>query len=317
MLHSLRMRSVVRKLLSAVLTCGVWLIPTCDAQECGRPFVETRIVGGSEAQNGAWPWQVDIQLGTSGHVCGGSVISRDWVLSAAHCFTDPSNVSSYRLYMGRYQLSGTNQFETLREVKRVVVAQGYTTPQEGRDVALVELSSPLTWTTHIQPVCLPDANFLFYGGTMCYVTGWGDTQVGVSLAGVGKLREVSVPIIDQETCNSMYQSSFHNVDTVYILSDMICAGYPEGGKDACQGDSGGPLVCSIGNDTWIQAGVVSFGLGCAQKNRPGVYARVSSFADLIRSTVPDVQLLDHACQRAAHGLVVLSVGLGVVMLGRS
>lgn len=88
--------------------------------------------------------------------------------------------------MGRYQLSGTNQFETLREVKRVVVAQGYTTPQEGRDVALVELSSPLTWTTHIQPVCLPDANFLFYGGTMCYVTGWGDTQVG------GECRNISL-----------------------------------------------------------------------------------------------------------------------------
>ncbi|XP_053475096.1 serine protease 27 [Ictalurus furcatus] len=371
MLHITRMRSFGVEVLVAVLASGVWLMPSCDAQECGRPLVVTRIVGGSEARDGAWPWQVDIQMGKAGHVCGGSVISRDWVLSAAHCFPElsmwshpqqqvmrtptrsrasgrigqvrraegvriagisgvacvapqrertqtisPSDVSSYRLYMGRYQLNGANQFETSREVKRVVVAHGYSTPQKGRDVALVELSSPLTWTNQIQPVCLPNADFQFYAGTMCYVTGWGDTQEGVSLSGVGTLREVGVPIIDQDSCNSMYQIDASNADTVSILSDMICAGYQEGGKDSCQGDSGGPLVCSTGNGTWIQAGIVSFGLGCAQKNRPGVYARVSSFVGLIRSTVQDAQLLDHACNCAAHSLVVLSVALVAVMLGR-
>ncbi|XP_026990555.2 serine protease 27 [Tachysurus fulvidraco] len=304
------------ELLIVVLGSGVWFIPTRHAQECGRPLVGTRIVGGSEARDGAWPWQVDIQTITGGHVCGGSVISRDWVLSAAHCFPDPSDVSSYHLYMGRYQLNGANQFETMREVKRVVVAQGYSTPQEGNDVALVELSSPLNWTSYIQPVCLPNANFLFNVGTMCYVTGWGNTQEGVSLSGAGTLREVGVPIIDQVACNSMYHMDTSNSDTLSILADMICAGYQEGGKDSCQGDSGGPLVCSMGNGTWIQAGVVSFGLGCAQKNRPGVYARVSSFVGLIRSTVPDVQLLDHACNLAAHGVVVLSVALTAVMLCR-
>ncbi|KAF4093235.1 hypothetical protein AMELA_G00029900 [Ameiurus melas] len=304
------------EMLVALLASGVWLVPPCDAQGCGRPPVVTRIVGGSEARDGAWPWQVDIQMGKAGHVCGGSVISSDWVLSAAHCFPDPSAVSSYRLYMGRYRLNGANRFETWREVKRVVVAHGYSTPQEGRDVALVELSSPLTWTNQIQPVCLPNADFQFHAGTMCYVTGWGDTQEGVSLSGVGTLREVGVPIIDRDSCDSMYQIDAPDTDTVSILSDMICAGYQEGGKDSCQGDSGGPLVCSTGNGTWIQAGVVSFGLGCAQKNRPGVYARVSSFVGLIRSTVQDARLLDHACNRAAPSLAVLSVALVAGMLGR-
>ncbi|TSQ24017.1 Serine protease 27 [Bagarius yarrelli] len=284
--------------------------------ECGRSLVGTRIVGGSEARVGAWPWQVDIQMEASGHVCGGSIISRDWVLSAAHCFPDPSDVSSYQLYMGRNQLNGANQFEMVRAVKRVVVAHGYSRPQEGRDVALVELSSPLTWTNYVQPVCLPSSDSQFYGGTMCYVTGWGNTQEGVSLSGVGTLREVRVPIIDQESCNSMYQIDLSNSDAVSILSDMICAGYQEGGKDSCQGDSGGPLVCSLENGTWIQAGVVSFGLGCAQKNRPGVYARVSSFVGLIRSTVPEAQLLDHACKCAAPSIMVLSVTLTALMLGR-
>lgn len=98
--------------------------------------------------------------------------------------------------MGRYQLSGANQFEMSREVKSLVLAHGYSTPQEGRDVALVELSSPLTWTNHIQPVCLPSATFQFYGGTMCYVTGWGDTQEG------GKCRE-------QGLTEQVQQSALH------------------------------------------------------------------------------------------------------------
>ncbi|KAI5615020.1 serine protease 33-like, partial [Silurus asotus] len=285
--------------------------------ECGRPLVGTRIVGGSDARDGAWPWQVDIQMGDSGHICGGSIISKDWVLSAAHCFSEPLDLSSYLLYMGRYQLQGVNQFETSRAVRQVVIAQGYTAPQDGRDVALVELSSPLTWTSYIQPVCLPNTNFQFYSGTTCYVTGWGNTQEGVSLSGIGTLQEVEVPIIDQDSCNSMYQIDSDASNAVSILSDMICAGYQEGGKDSCQGDSGGPLVCSLENGTWIQAGVVSFGLGCAQRNRPGIYARVSSFARLISSTVPDAQLLDRACNIwAAHSLVVLSVALTAMMLAR-
>lgn len=92
--------------------------------------------------------------------------------------------------MGRYKLNGANQFETMREVKRVVVAHGYSTPQKGNDVALVELSSPLTWTFYIQPVCLPNADFLFSVGTMCYVTGWGDTQEGGEWRKVGSTKQL-------------------------------------------------------------------------------------------------------------------------------
>ncbi|XP_062874974.1 serine protease 27 isoform X2 [Trichomycterus rosablanca] len=281
---------------------------------CGRPSLGARIVGGTEAREGAWPWQVDIQMGTNGHVCGGSIISRYWVLSAAHCFPNPSDVSPYRLYMGRYQLNGNNQFETSSRVSRVVVPDGYSSPQDGKDIALVQLSSPLTWSDRIQPVCLADAQLQFYGGTMCYVTGWGNTQEGVSLSGIGTLREVQVPFIDRDSCNTMYRIQSSSFETVDILSDMICAGYKEGGKDSCQGDSGGPLVCPGGNGTWIQAGIVSFGLGCAQRNRPGVYSKVSSYAWLIRSTVPDAQLLGRACNSSPRSLLVLSLGLMLIIL---
>ncbi|XP_051994413.1 serine protease 33 [Xyrauchen texanus] len=289
---------------------------TCEAQVCGRPPLGKRIVGGVEASEGAWPWQVDIQMGASGHVCGGSIISRDWVLSAAHCFPYPSEVSSYRLYMGRQQLNGLNTFEIVSLVQRVVVPEGYSNPQQGRDVALVQLRSPVTWSGRIQPVCLPHSGLQFDSGTLCYVTGWGHTQEGVPLTGAGALREVQVPLVDQSSCQSMYHIQSSKSETVNILSDMICAGYMEGGKDSCQGDSGGPLVCPVGNGTWIQAGVVSFGLGCAQKNQPGVYSKVSSFAGLIRTTVPEAQLLGHSWRIESQMPLILCLYFALALFCR-
>ncbi|XP_077068961.1 serine protease 33 [Siphateles boraxobius] len=302
--------------LQLLLVLMVTGLSMCVAQVCGRPPLGKRIVGGVEASAGAWPWQVDIQMGANGHVCGGSIIAKNWVLSAAHCFPNPSDVSSYRLYMGRHLLNGYNQFEMVSQVQRVVVPEGYSSPQEGRDVALVQLRSPVTWSDRIQPVCLPYAGFQFNSGTVCYVTGWGHTQEGVSLTGVGALREVEVPIIDQSSCQSMYQILSSDLVTVDVLSDMICAGYMEGGKDSCQGDSGGPLVCPVGNGTWIQAGVVSFGLGCAQKNRPGIYSRVSSFASLIRTTVPEAPFFGHAWRSESQTTLVLGLSIALVVFWR-
>ncbi|KAJ8399972.1 hypothetical protein AAFF_G00407020 [Aldrovandia affinis] len=299
----------VRVILLLAVSLGV---QTCVAQVCGRPPLENRIVGGNDAQEGAWPWQVDVQTSLHGHVCGGSLITQEWVLSAAHCFPDPSDVSSYTLYMGRYQLNSFNQFEVSSLVSQVIVPSGYSDPQQGQDMALVQLASPVTWSNRIQPVCLPDASTLFPSGMRCYVTGWGNVQDGVSLPGAGTLQQVEVPIIGQASCQEMYQ--VQPTDSVDILSDMICAGFQEGGKDSCQGDSGGPLVCPMVNGTWVQAGVVSFGLGCAQANQPGVYAKVSTFSEFIRNTVPEIQLFGRAPTRWANDMVVLANALASLLV---
>lgn len=279
------------------------------AQQCGRPsIVENRIVGGIAATDGAWPWQVDIQTVKDGHICGASIITESWILSAAHCFTNPSDVSPYNIYVGRYQLNGNNQHESVHRVSRIVIPYGYNEPQNGKDLALVKLSSPVTWSDYIRPVCLPASGNLFTVNMQCYVTGWGDVRDDVPLTGVRTLQEVQVPIISQSSCQEMYRTD--PKEQVDILYDMICAGYQQGGKDSCQGDSGGPLVCRTVNGTWVQAGVVSFGLGCAHANKPGVYARLTSYTSFITNTVPELQLYDRAeqnwCGRAAMLVSCLS-----------
>lgn len=261
---------------------------TVSGQSCGRPpAVENRIVGGTDATAEKWPWQVDIQKSFD-HVCGGSLIAQDWVLSAAHCFPNPSDLEPYIIYAGRHQLNGANVHESSHRVRRLVIADGYVEPHSGRDIALVQLSTPVSWSDYIHPVCLPASGTLFPSGMMCYVTGWGNIRDEVPLPGVGTLQEVQVPIMSQSSCQDMY--NLNQKEQIDILYDMICAGYQEGGKDSCQGDSGGPLVCQMVNGTWVQAGVVSFGLGCAHRNQPGVYSRLTSFTSFIRSTVPEVQL---------------------------
>lgn len=280
------------------------------AQECGRPTIaKNRIVGGDDATEGSWPWQVSIQTMSAGHVCGGSLIAKDWVLSAAHCFPNPSDVSSYIIYVGQHQLNGFNPHHSSHRVSRIVIPSGYSEPHSGKDLALVQLSSPVTWSDYAHPICLPASGTLFPGGMKCFVTGWGNIRDDVPLQGVGTLQEVELPIISQSSCQQMYQ-----VEQVDILYDMICAGFQEGGKDSCQGDSGGPLVCQMVNGTWVLAGVVSFGLGCAQRNKPGVYTRLTSYSSFISNMVPEIRLYGRANQNWRGGAVVLVSCLSTLLI---
>ncbi|TDG98097.1 hypothetical protein EPR50_G00214660 [Perca flavescens] len=295
--------------LHAIIFWCVTGILASYAQECGRPhIVESRIVGGTDATEGEWPWQVDIQTEKSGHICGGSIITESWVLSAAHCFPDPSDVRSYIIYVGRYQLNAYNKYMSTYRVSQVVIPSGYNEPHNGKDLALVKLSSSVTWSQYVLPICLPASGTLFPSGMQCHVTGWGNIRDDVPLPGVGTLQKVQVPIISQSSCQEMYQTN--PTEQVDILYDMICAGYQKGGMDSCQGDSGGPLVCQMENGTWVQAGVVSFGLGCAHQNQPGVYARLTTFSSFIENTVPEIKLYGRAnwnwCGRAAMLVSCLS-----------
>uniref|UniRef100_A0A6I8RK46 Peptidase S1 domain-containing protein n=1 Tax=Xenopus tropicalis TaxID=8364 RepID=A0A6I8RK46_XENTR len=257
--------------------------------ECGMRQQLTRIMGGQNAQQGAWPWQARIQ-GNDGGLCGGSLVTTKWVISAAHCFNSSNPPSFYTVYLGSYQTSVPNANEVPMTVKRFMNHPNYTSPDKGFDIALVELSSDVNYTLYIQPVCLPSIGVSLLTGLQCWVTGWGNiASNGEYLPEPNTLQELAVPLIDNQQCNTLLQtpSSTGQSSSFVILNDMLCAGYIDGSKDSCQGDSGGPLVCTQ-NSRWYLVGAVSFGEGCGQPNRPGVYTRLTTYYDWILSYAPEV-----------------------------
>uniref|UniRef100_A0A8C5CDQ5 Peptidase S1 domain-containing protein n=1 Tax=Gadus morhua TaxID=8049 RepID=A0A8C5CDQ5_GADMO len=242
-------------------------ISTCDfillflVLLCGRAPLNTKIVGGVDAAPGTWPWQASLQ--TFYHFCGGSLINNLWVLTAAHCFT---------VILGRQGQAGSNPNEQSRTISRIVCHPDYSGTTNDNDICLLELSSAVTFTDYIAPVCLAADGSTFNSGIINWVTGWGTTSFGAA----DILQEVDLPIVGNRECDRQHRTK--------ITNNMICAGFSAGGKDSCQGDSGGPLVIKRGLQ-WVQSGVVSFGARCALPNTSGVYARVSKFQVWINSII--------------------------------
>lgn len=245
------------------------LISGAEAQSivCGSAPLntKTRIVGGEDATAGTWPWQVSLQR-NGFHFCGGSVIGDEWILTAAHCFPS-SSLSGLQVVMGADNIATSSSNQVSISVSQIIPHPDYDSSTFDNDICLLKLSSKVTFSNYIQPVCVTDTNTGPSDGSSVWVTGWGTLSSGGSSP--NQLQEVMVPIVPQATCKESYSS---------LTDNMICAG--EAGKDSCQGDSGGPLVYQI-NGSWSQAGVVSFGQGCAQAGFPGVYARTSRYVTWI------------------------------------
>ncbi|KAG7326116.1 hypothetical protein KOW79_009517 [Hemibagrus wyckioides] len=227
---------------------------------CGVAPLNTRIVGGTNAPEGAWPWQVSLQKNGI-HFCGGSLINKEWVMTAAHCFSSTPK-AGVLAYLGKQTLVGTNPYQVYKTISKIYSHPSYNKVTNDNDITLLHLNSAVTFTDYIRPVCLPSLGSDFPGGTKCWITGWGNIASGVRLPSPGVLQEAEVPVVDRTTCNNMLGS-------VKVTENMICAGYTEGGTDTCQGDSGGPMVTKQGSGVWIQAGITSWGYGCALPGSPG------------------------------------------------
>ncbi|KAK9978854.1 hypothetical protein ABG768_020592 [Culter alburnus] len=245
----------------------------CQLDVCGRAPLNVRIVGGNNATAGAWPWQVRIHVHK--YLCGGTLINKDWVLSAAHCFNNVSDPYTV-MFFGRLNQSGSNPHEIIRTASRIIRHPNYNDQPHNNDIALIQLNSSVTFSDYIKPVCLAAAGSVFSADTESWVTGWGTLQFGGTLPDT--LQEVMIPIVNNSDCDKAYRGF-----NISITSNMICAGLlNQGGKGQCQGDSGGPMV-SKKDSLWIQSGIVSFGKGCAEPKYPGVLARVSQYQNWIKS----------------------------------
>nr|XP_048708828.1 serine protease 27-like [Caretta caretta] len=248
-------------------------LPMLEA--CEQPMESPRIVGGNDAKNGSWPWQVSIREG-SNHVCGGSLIA-----------SMGEDTSAYHVNLGEYQLLNPSESLVSFPIKKIYRHPNYTDIRSSSDIALVELETPVNFNRVIRPICLPASSVEFPMGMECWVTGWGDTKYGGSLTAPKTLQAVQVPLIDRDACNSLFKIGSYADDPQEIdpiKQDMICAGYPQGEKDSCQGDSGGPLVCEC-DSTWLLAGVVSWGMECGNPNCPGVYSLLPPYAKWIQGHV--------------------------------
>ncbi|NXR84247.1 TMPS2 protease, partial [Pycnonotus jocosus] len=230
-----------------------------------------QIVGGSGAVLGQWPWQVSLHVqGT--HVCGGSIITPQWIVTAAHCVEGQlSDPHSWRVYAGIL-----NQDEMLiksgYKVQKIISHPDYDTDSKDNDVALMKLETALSFTENVRPVCLPNPGMMFQSNQQCWISGWGAEYQGGKTSNT--LNFVAVPLIERSKCNAVY------IYNGMILPTMICAGELAGGVDSCQGDSGGPLV-TYHYSVWWLVGDTSWGSGCATPNKPGVYGNMTVFTDWI------------------------------------
>uniref|UniRef100_A0A3B4U9C9 Acrosin n=1 Tax=Seriola dumerili TaxID=41447 RepID=A0A3B4U9C9_SERDU len=254
---------------------------------CGqRPLVappgRSRIMGGQEAPEGAWPWQVSIQI-QSRHHCGGTILNSLWVLTATHCFY--KYLAHFRVVAGLNVLSAPGDHAQIHSISRVEMHKDYDDITSDNDVTLVLLSSPFNFTDHVQPICTPHnvTHEFTLNFSHCFISGWGSTYYkGCQLAdtdtAVG-LQEAEVELIDRTTCNLITWYNGH------VTENMICAGLESGAADSCQGDSGGPLQCySEDEERFYVVGVTSFGEECGLPHRPGVYARTSRFAGWLKTS---------------------------------
>ncbi|XP_049284688.1 serine proteinase stubble isoform X2 [Anopheles funestus] len=280
-------------MLANVTTDGVTLapdflttstLPTLEGIDyrsvCGkRMFPEPRIVGGTKAAFGRWPWQISLRqwrTSTYLHKCGAALLNENWAITAAHC-VDNVPPSDLLLRLGEYDLALEEEPYGYQERRvQIVASHPQFDPRTFEyDLALLRFYEPVIFQPNIIPVCVPENDENFIGRT-AFVTGWGRLYEDGPLPSV--LQEVTVPVIENKICETMYRSAGYIEHIPHIF---ICAGWKKGGYDSCEGDSGGPMVIQRPDKRFLLAGVISWGIGCAEPNQPGVYTRISEFRDWI------------------------------------
>ncbi|XP_077965725.1 serine protease 30-like [Styela clava] len=283
-------------------TCGYDSTMASQIQE--PHWKNMRIYGGLRAEEGRWPWMVQL-ISTPENlepgICGGSLLSKKWVVTAAHCFR---NKYSYPINTWTAILGTSQNFLNMRLIsdgleirmlEEVIIHPEHNLFYH-HDIALVKLESQVNYSDVIKPICLPCLETP-QEGDMCWTVGYGKTDDNKDS---GALREVDVPIASMKSCSKVYADS----GRILQQDHMICAGHKEGEKDACNGDSGGPLMCQRKDSCqWYQAGIVSFGKGgCGLKGVYGVYTSMKAHQRWIRRHIGEEATNDICPENACQNL---------------
>lgn len=242
----------------------------------------SKILGGVQAAPGAWPWIAALLSADDPSVfyaqfCSGVLIDQSWVLTAAHCVQGMS-ATKIQVAVGAYDLTKFTGSRT--PVKSIRIHPQFSSTSLYNDIALVELGVP----SPVAPIALfsgesADNTPPSLLGKLVTVLGWGLADSSTSWYYPEILRQVSLPVVADSTCDAIY--------TYPISPAQFCAGYYEG-KDACEGDSGGPAVVQV-DGAWVHAGIVSAGVSCQEYfGWYGKYTRTSAQLSFIRQSVPNV-----------------------------
>ncbi|XP_004600926.2 chymotrypsinogen 2-like [Sorex araneus] len=259
----------------------LWLV-SCfallgSAFGCGVPAIHpvlrglSRIVNGEDAIPGSWPWQVSLQDKTGFHFCGGSLISENWVVTAAHCGVRTSHL----VVAGEF-----DQGSDAEDIQVLKIAQVFKNPKSkmftiNYDIALLKLATPARFSETVSAVCLPSEADSFPAGSVCATSGWGKTKYNNANT-PDRLQQASLPLLANYECKKFWGNT--------ITDLMVCAG--ASGVSSCMGDYGGPLVCQK-DGAWTLVGIVSFFSGVCSTSMPGVYSRVTELMPWVRQILAD------------------------------
>ena len=266
------------------LVCGkpVRAQPSESTPESRRGF----IVGGKDAEKGSAPWHVMLYDEVIGAFCWAVLISRRWVVTAAHCFFEFAEqfdrkltVDTLVVKLGKYDQKRREGQEKIVKASQFIIHPQFNHALYDNDIALIRLENEVVFTDYIIPICLQDGAFVqrqfINAGGFGSVTGWGALTATRGSPRPRYLNEIRLPLVEIDTC--------HASTNYTVTKNMFCAGYArEIVGDACEGDSGGPFIMKH-DGKWSLVGLVSWGEDCAKEGKYGFYTHVANYYDWILS----------------------------------